>query len=73
MNYSERSPIEKFNPHEKWCRFNSLPFKIQDRIVKLLAIARGDGLLPIVARVKLDKLHGMTDAEIIDSYNTRLN
>jgi hypothetical protein len=72
MNYSERSPIEKLNPHEKWYRFNSLPFKIQERIVELLLIARCDGLLPIVAREKLNRLHRMTDAEIINSNNTFL-
>jgi hypothetical protein len=72
MNHSELSPIGKINPHEKWHRFNSLPFKIQEGIVKLLVMARDDGLLPIIAREKLNRLHGMTDAEIINSYNTFL-
>jgi hypothetical protein len=72
MNHSELSPIEKLNPHEKWHRFISLPFKIQEGIVKLLVMARGDGLLPIIAREKLNRLHGMNDAEIINSYNTFL-
>jgi hypothetical protein len=66
MNHSEQSPIEKLNPHEKWYRFNSLPFEIQERIVKLLVIAKGDGLVPIIARAKLAKLYDLTDAEIID-------
>ena len=72
MNHSKQSPIEKLNPHEKWHRFNSLPFKIQERIVKLLVMARGDGLVPIIVREKLNRLHGMTDTEIINSYNTLL-
>ena len=72
MNNLELSPIEKLNPHEKWHRFNSLSFKIQERIVKLLVMARGDGLVPIIVREKLNRLHGMTDNEIINSYNTLL-
>ena len=72
MNNLELSPIEKLNPHEKWHRFNSLSFKIQERIVKLLVMARGDGLVPIIVREKLNRLHGMTDTEIINSYNTLL-
>jgi hypothetical protein len=66
MSHSEQSPIEKLNSHEKWYRFNSLPFEIQERIVKLLVIAKGDGLAPIIARAKLAKLYDLTDAEIID-------
>lgn len=72
MNYTKQSPIEELNPHQKWCRFNSLPFEIQDRIVKLLLIARGDGLEPIIARAKLDKLYSMTDAEIVNSHQDRV-
>jgi hypothetical protein len=73
MNHSEQSPIEKLNPNEKWYRFNSLSFEIQGRIIKLLIIAKGDGLEPIIARAKLDKLHGITDAKIIESRNTIYN
>ena len=73
MNQSEQSPIEKLSPHEKWYRLNSLPYEIQEHIVELLIAARGDGIEPIIARAKLDKLHGMTDAKIIESYNTIYN
>jgi hypothetical protein len=73
MSQSEQSPIKKLNPHEKWYRFNSLPFEIQECIVTLLSIARGDGLEPIIARAKLDKLHKMTDAEIVNSHQERVH
>jgi hypothetical protein len=73
MNRSEQSPIEKLNPHEKWRRFNSLPFEIQECIVKLLSIARGNGLEPIIARAKLDKLYSVTDAEIVNSHQERVH
>ncbi len=69
MNYSQQSPIEKLNPHEKWYRFNSLPFEIQEQIVKLLVTARGDGLSPIIARAKLDKLYELSDTQIIERFN----
>jgi hypothetical protein len=72
MNHSEQSPIEKLNPHKKWYRFNSLPFEIQECIIKLLSIARGDGLEAIIARAKLDKLHKMSDAEIVNSHQVRV-
>jgi hypothetical protein len=68
-----QSPIEKFNPHEQWYRFNSLPFEVQELIVKLLLIASGDGLQPIIARAKLAKLHAMTDGEIIDLYQLQFS
>jgi hypothetical protein len=73
MNNSEaQSPIEKLHPHQKWYRFNSLSFEIQDQIVKLLIIARGDGLESIIARAKLDKLYSMTDAELVNSHQDRV-
>jgi hypothetical protein len=73
MNSQPESPIKKLNPHEKWFRFNSLPFEIQECIIKLLCIARGDGLDPIIARGKLDRLYAMTDTEIIDNFNYQKN
>jgi hypothetical protein len=69
MNHITKSPIERLNPHEKWYRFNSLPFEIQEQIIKLLLIASGDGLDPIIARAKLDKLHGLSDNKIVDLHN----
>jgi hypothetical protein len=68
-----QSPIEKLNPHEQWYRFNSLPFEVQELIIKLLLIARGDGLQPIIARAKLAKFHAMTDGEIIDLYHLQFS
>ena len=68
MNHLERSLIEKLNPHEKCYRFNSLPFKIQESIVKLLLISRGDGLRLLVAREKLNSLNNMPTYDSIYNY-----
>jgi hypothetical protein len=69
MSLNPNSPIERLNHHEKWYRFNSLPFEIQEQIVKLLVIARGDGIDPIIARAKLDGLYKLSDFEIITLHN----
>jgi hypothetical protein len=69
MNRQNYSPIDNLNYHHKWKRFNSLPYKIQESIVYLLHIASGDGLEPIMAREKLNRLHAMTDEEIIETYS----
>jgi hypothetical protein len=69
MNKQSLLPVDNFNSHYKWKRFNSLPCKIQESIVYLLRIARGDGLEPIIAREKLNRLHAMTDEEIIETYS----
>lgn len=68
MNHSQ-SPIEKLNPHQQWFRFNSLPFEIQERIVKLILVARGDGLEPIMARENMNRLYSMTDDQIIGAFS----
>jgi hypothetical protein len=69
MNQQKPSPIDKLNPHHKWQKFNSLPHEIQESIVYLLCIASGDGLEPIMAREKLNRLHTMADEEIIEIYS----
>ena len=69
MSLKKQLPIDKLNPHHKWQRFNSLPDEIQESIVYLLRTASGDGLEPIMARAKLNRLHAMADAEIIELYS----
>jgi hypothetical protein len=64
-----QSPIEKLNPHQQWFRFNSLPFEIQECIVQLMFVARGDGLEPIIAREKMNRLYSMTDDQIIEAFS----
>jgi hypothetical protein len=68
LNYPQ-SPIEKLNPHQQWFRFDSLPFEIQECIVKLILVARGDGLEPIIAREKMNMLYSMTDEQIIGAFS----
>jgi hypothetical protein len=63
----EQSLIEKSNFDEKWWRFNSLSFKIQERIVYQITVAEdiNNSFQKAVGGI-LNNLYTKSDAEIIE-------